>query len=107
MVENSGDSRLRVREQVMSLRTYAQQGTEKRLLSVVTVNCFSVRKRDERWCSTDWKLNLRPRMLQKSRVNVLAEVSRHPRSSAEEQSNLGIFVVPSPDGDCGEAILKF
>ena len=50
-------------------------------------------------------------MLQKSRVKVLEDVSRHPRSSAEEQSDLGIFVIPSPDGDseagCGEAIFKF
>ena len=50
-------------------------------------------------------------MLQKSRVKVLEEVSRHPSSSAEGQSDLGIFVVPFPDGDseaeCGEAIFKF
>ena len=50
-------------------------------------------------------------MLQKSRVKVLENVSRHPRSSAEKQSDLGTFVVPSPDGDseagCGEAIFKF
>ena len=49
-------------------------------------------------------------MLQKSRVKVLEEVLRHMRSSAEEQSDLGTFVVPSPDRDseagCGEAILK-
>ena len=38
-------------------------------------------------------------MLQKSRIKVLEEVSRHPRSSAEGQSDLGIFVVPSPDVD--------
>ena len=48
-------------------------------------------------------------MLQKSRVKVL-EVSRHPRSSTEGQSDLGTFVVPSPDGDseagCGKAILN-
>ena len=48
-------------------------------------------------------------MLQKSRVKVLEEVSRHPRSSAEEQSDLGTFLVPSPDGDseagCGELLL--
>ena len=37
-------------------------------------------------------------MLQKSRVKVLEEVSRHPKSS-ERQSDLGTFVVPSPDGD--------
>ena len=30
---------------------------------------------------------------------LLEEVSRHPRSSAEGQSDLGTFVVPSPDGD--------
>ena len=52
-----------------------------------------------------------PRMLQKSRVKVLEEVSRHPRSSAEGQSDLGTFVVPFPDGDfeaeCGKAILNF
>ena len=50
-------------------------------------------------------------MLQKSRIKVLEEVSRHPSSSAEGQSDLGTFVAPSPDGDsevgCGEAILKF
>ena len=50
-------------------------------------------------------------MLQKSRVKALEEVSRHPRSSAEGQSDLGTFVVPSPDGDseagCGKAILSF
>ena len=50
-------------------------------------------------------------MLQKSRVKVLEEVSRHLRSSAEGQSDLGTFMVTSPDGDsesgCGEAILKF
>ena len=54
---------------------------------------------------------LLPRMLQKSRIKVLKEVSRHPRSSAEGQSDLGTFVVASPDGDsetgCGKAILKF
>ena len=65
----------------------------------------------ERWCSTDWKLNIMPRMLQKSRVKVLKVVSRHPNSSAEGQSDLGTFLVSSPDGDseagCGEAILKF
>ena len=54
---------------------------------------------EEIWYSTDWKLDLRRRMLQKSRVKVLEEVSRHPSSSAEEQSDLGISVVPSPDGD--------
>ena len=47
-------------------------------------------------------------MLQKSRRKVLEEVSRHPRSSAEGQSDLGTFKVPSPDGDseaaCCEAI---
>ena len=50
-------------------------------------------------------------MLQKSRVKVLEEVSRQPRSSAEGQSDLGTFVVPSPDWDskagCGNAILNF
>ena len=50
-------------------------------------------------------------MLQKSRVNVLKEVSRHPRSSAEEKSDLETFVVPFPDRDseagCGETIFKF
>ena len=30
---------------------------------------------------------------------VLEKVSRQPRSSAEGQSDLGTFVVPSPDGD--------
>ena len=63
---------------------------------------------EERWCFTDWKLDLRPRMLQKSRVKVLEEVSRYLRSSAEGQSDLGTFVALSPDGDpdagCGEAI---
>ena len=38
-------------------------------------------------------------MLQKSSVKVLKEVSRHPRLSAKGQSDLGTFVVPSPDGD--------
>ena len=42
---------------------------------------------------------------------MLEEVSRHPMSSAEEQSDVAIFVVPSPDGDseagCGEAIFNF
>ena len=50
-------------------------------------------------------------MLHKSRVRVLEEVSRHPRSSAEGQLDLGTFAVPSPDGDsevgCGEAIFNF
>ena len=45
-------------------------------------------------------------MLQKSREKVFEEVSRHPRSSAEGQSNLGTFVVPSEAG-CGEHIFKF
>ena len=40
---------------------------------------------------------------------ILEEVSRHSRSLPKKQSNLGTFVVPSPDGDseagCGEAIL--
>ena len=31
-------------------------------------------------------------MMQKSRVKVLEEVSRHPRSSAEGKSDLGTFV---------------
>ena len=66
---------------------------------------------EERWCSTDWRLDLRPRMLQKSRVKVLEEVSRHLRSSAEEQFDLGTFVVSFSDGDseagCGKAILNF
>ena len=38
-------------------------------------------------------------MLQKSRVKILEEVSRHPRSSAEGQSDLGTFVVSSLDED--------
>ena len=42
---------------------------------------------------------------------VLEEVARHPRSSSEGQSDLGTFVVPSPDGNseagCGEVIFKF
>ena len=50
-------------------------------------------------------------MSQKSKVKVLEEVSRHPRSSAEGQSDFGIFVVPSPDGVLearyGEIIFKF
>ena len=50
-------------------------------------------------------------MSHKSKVKVLEEVSRHPKSSAEEQSDLGTFVVPSPDGDseagCGKTILNF
>ena len=49
-------------------------------------------------------------MLQKSIEKILEEVSRHPRSSAEGQSDLGTFVVHSPDGDSetgrGEAIIK-
>ena len=60
--------------------------------------------------STYWKLDLTPRMLQKSRIKMLEEVSRHPRSSAEGQYDLGTFVVPFSDGDseagCGEAIFK-
>ena len=43
-------------------------------------------------------------------IRVLEEVSRHPRSSGEGQSDLGTFVVSSPDGDseagCGKAILN-
>ena len=50
-------------------------------------------------------------MLQKLIVKVLDEVSRHPRSTAEGQSDLGTFMVPSPEGDSeagrGEAIIKF
>ena len=50
-------------------------------------------------------------MLQKSTVKVLEEVLGHLRSSAEGQSDLETFVVPSPDWDseagCGKAILKF
>ena len=50
-------------------------------------------------------------MVQKSRVKVKEEVSRHPRSSAAGESDLGTFVVPSPEGDseagCGKAIFKF
>ena len=38
-------------------------------------------------------------MLQKSREKILEEMSRHPRYPAEGQSDLGTFVVPSPDGD--------
>ena len=49
-------------------------------------------------------------MLQKSIEKVLEEVSRHPRSSSEGQSDLGTFVVPSPDGESeaghGEATMK-
>ena len=41
---------------------------------------------------------------------VLEEVSRHPRSSSEGQSDLGTFVAPFPDMDSeagrGEAIIK-
>ena len=48
-------------------------------------------------------------MLQKSKGKALEEMSKHPRLSAEGQSDLGTFVVPSPDGDSeaggGEAIL--
>ena len=66
---------------------------------------------EERWFSTDWKLDLRLLMWQKSRVKVLEEVPRHTRSSAEGKYDLGTFVVPSPDRDteavCGEAIFKF
>ena len=46
----------------------------------------------------DWKLDLRPRMLQKSIEKIIEKVSRHPRSSSEGQSDLETFVVPSPDG---------
>ena len=57
------------------------------------------------------EIRSKPRMLQKSRVKVLEKVSRYPRSSAEGQSDLGTFVVPSPDGNseagCDEAIFKF
>ena len=38
-------------------------------------------------------------MFKKSRVKVLEKVSRHPIPSAEEQSDLGTFLVPSPNGD--------
>ena len=42
---------------------------------------------------------------------VLEEVSRQLRSSADEQSDLGTFVVSSLDGDseagCGEPFLNF
>ena len=54
---------------------------------------------EEKWCSIDWTLDLKPGMLQKSREKVLEEVSRHPRSILKEQSDLGTFVVLSPDGD--------
>ena len=50
-------------------------------------------------------------MLQKSSVKVLEEVSRHARSSTEEQIDLGTFVIPSLDGDseaeCDKAIFIF
>ena len=49
-------------------------------------------------------------MLQKSIEKVLEEVSRHPRSSAERQSDLGTFVVPSlyrdSEAEYGEDINK-
>ena len=44
------------------------------------------------------KIDLRPRMLQKSREKVLEEMSRHTRSSAEGQSDLKTFVVPPQIG---------
>ena len=49
----------------------------------------------------------------RSKATNVAEIESKSvrRSSAEEQSDLGIFVVPSPDGDSeagyGEAIFKF
>ena len=50
-------------------------------------------------------------MLQESKVKVLEEVSRHPRSSSEGHSDLGTCVVPSLDEDSeagrGLAFLKF
>ena len=45
-------------------------------------------------------------MLQKSRVKVLEEVSRHLRSSVEGQSDLRLFVVSSLNGDCETMCLK-
>ena len=64
---------------------------------------------EEKWCSIDWTLDLKPGMLQKSREKVLEEVSRHPRLLAKGQSDLETFVVPSPDEDYevgrGEAII--
>ena len=42
-------------------------------------------------------------MLQKSREKVLEEVSRHPRLSAEGQSDLETFV--DSETGCGEAII--
>ena len=64
----------------------------------------------ERWCSIDRKLDLRPRIIHKSIEKVLEEVSRRPRSSSEGQFILGIFVVPSPNGDleagCDEALIE-
>ena len=49
-------------------------------------------------------------MLKKSIEKLLEEVAKHPRSSAKKQSDLGTFVVTSPDGNSeagrGEAIIK-
>ena len=51
---------------------------------------FQLRKAlvEEKWCSTDWKLDLISRMLQKSIDKVLEEVSRHPRLSAVNVNKL-------------------
>ena len=50
-------------------------------------------------------------MLQKLIYKILEEVSRHPKSSTEGQSDLETFVVSSPAGDSeagrGEDIMKY
>ena len=59
-----------------------------------------------------YSLKIRSKATNVAEINrkVLEEVSRHPRSSAEGQSNLVTCVVPSLDGDCkagrSEAIIK-
>ena len=56
-------------------------------------------------------LKIRFKATQNSRVKLLEEVSRHPRSSAEGQSDMEKIMVPSPDGEyedgCDKAILNF
>ena len=73
----------------LKMRIDKAGGNRESVLSVATDSCDSVRKRrcglmEERWFSTDWKLNLRPRILQNSREKVLEEVSKQSRSSAED-----------------------
>ena len=59
-----------------------------------------------------YRLEIRSKAMNIAEINrkkMLEKVLRHPKSSAEEQSKLGTFVVPSTDGDSevgrGEAIL--